>query len=246
MNYENINQFIKRIPKFENISSSNMIKYLVFYCEQNNIKSMPKTVEDMFIQLRLKPYSNISSYLSQKSKGKTPVFLKNKDGSYQLLRTEYLTISKELECILEEDATNNLVDLSIFKDAPYYIQANAKQMSLCYDKHLYDATLVLMRKLFETLIIECFERYRCEQEIKDSNGIFFYFSDLIDKFITATKWNVSRNLISAIKKVKKYGDLSAHNRRFLAKKTDIDDFRFELRQCAEEIILTIDYVNWSR
>lgn len=246
MDYENINQFIKKIPEFNGISSSNMIKYFVFYCEQNNINSVPKIIEDIFIQLRLKPYSNVASYLSQKSKGKTPLFFKNKDGSYSLLRNEYLNIEEELECFHEENATNNLVDLSVFNAAPYYIQSNAKQMALCYDNNLYDATLVLMRKLFETLIIECFERYNYEQEIKDVNGTFFYFSDLIDRFINSSKWNVSRNLITAIKKVKRYGDLSAHNRRFLAKKTDIDDFRFELRQCAEEIILTIDYANWTR
>ena len=46
--------------------------------------------------------------------------------------------------------------------------------------------------------------------------------------------------------MKKYGDLSAHNRRFLAKKKDIDDFKFELRQCAQKIILMIDYQNWKR
>ena len=115
-----------------------------------------------------------------------------------------------------------------------------------YDCGHYNATLVLMRKLIETLIIECFERYGIDDQIKDANGVFYYLSDLIPKFISSQKWNSSRNIDESIKKVKKYGDLSAHNRRFLAKKSDIDSFKFELRQSIQEIILIIDYSTWGR
>lgn len=111
---------------------------------------------------------------------------------------------------------------------------------------MYDAVLVMMRKLIETLIIECFERYGIDGNIKDNNGQFFFLSDLIPRFVVADKWNVSRNLEAYIKKVKKYGDLSAHNRRFLAKKSDMNEFRFELRQVVQEIIMIIDYKSWIR
>ena len=103
-----------------------------------------------------------------------------------------------------------------------------------------------MRKLVETLIIECFERYGIDLEIKDPNGVFFYLSDLIPKYLASSKWNASRNISTSLTSVKKYGDLSAHNRRFLAKKGDIDSFKFELRQALQEIILTIDYQNWNK
>ena len=77
-------------------------------------------------------------------------------------------------------------------------------------------------------------------------GNSFFLSDLIPRFTASDKWNISRNLEVHIKKVKKYGDLSAHNRRFLAKKSDMNDFRFELRQAVQEIIMIIDYINWNR
>jgi hypothetical protein len=119
-------------------------------------------------------------------------------------------------------------------------------MAQCYECGFYDATLVLMRKLLETLIIESFARHGIDYEIKDTEGTFFYLSSLIPLYLSANKWNCSRNLQKNISKIKKYGDLSAHNRRFLAKKTDIDDFKFELRQVLEEVILSIDYHNWDR
>ena len=69
---------------------------------------------------------------------------------------------------------------------------------------------------------------------------------LIPRFVAADKWNVSRNLETYIKTVKKYGDLSAHNRRFLAKRSDMNIFKFEMRQVVQEIIMIIDYKNWNR
>ena len=155
-------------------------------------------------------------------------------------------IAKDVSEIIEKPTSKNFIDLELFDGTPYYVSAVAKEMIHCYDSGYYDATLVLMRKLVETLIIECFERYGVDQEIKDHGGKFFYLSDLIPKYLESQKWNSSRNIQDSIVKVKKYGDLSAHHRRFLAKKSDIDIFSFELRQSVQEIILTIDYSTWER
>ena len=118
------------------------------------------------------------------------------------------------ECI-SISVSDELFPLDILRNTQYYLEKIGFQMCACYEAGLYDASLVMMRKLLETLIIECFERYNIENEIKDNNGNFFYLSDLIPKFINSNKWNVSRNLSSYIKEVKKYGDLSAHNSGFL-------------------------------
>ena len=142
--------------------------------------------------------------------------------------------------------TNALVDLSILQGVPFYIRKMAEQMCCCYDVMLYDACLVMMRKLFETLIIECYERHSSAHEIKDANSNFYYLSDLIPLLLSSKHWTVSRNLEKHIKLVKKFGDLSAHNRRFFAKKNEIDELKFELRQCLQELILIIDYDNWDR
>lgn len=202
-------------------------------------------IAQCFSELSIKPYSNISSYLSVKSKGKPPLFLKKRDG-YTLSKQARDQLVKELSMPVDIPTSDALFDLSLVDVTPYYIKGTAKQMAQCYECCLYDATLVLMRKLVETLIIECFERFGIDDIIKGDNGDFLYLSDLIPKYIVSHKWNASRNLVKNIKEVKKYGDLSAHNRRFQAKKSDIDSFKFELRQTIQEMVLTIDYPNWSR
>jgi hypothetical protein len=198
-----------------------------------------------FNELSLKPYSNVSSFLGAKSKGKKLVFLKQKNG-YTLCKQAKELLSIELSIPIDMPVSNALIDLSILEGTPYYIKGIVKQMAQCYECGFYDATLVLMRKLLETLIIESFERFGIDNSIKDSNGNFLYLSDLIPKYLSSPKWNTSRNLNKNIVKVKKYGDLSAHNRRFQAKKSDIDDFKFELRQVLQEISLAIDYANWNK
>ncbi len=240
---DQIKSYIYKVPDYGNMSSGSLIKYFAYFLIKE-LSYSSFTAQDIcfcFETLNIKPYSNISSFLSANLKGKNPLFLKCKLGGYILSRNLSETISKEMDDAPDIPASNKLIGLSIFDEAPYYIKATANQMARCYDLGLYDATLVLMRKLFETLIIECFERHNIDVEIKDTNGVFYYLSDLITKYTSSNKWNVSRNLEDSIKKVKKYGDLSAHNRRFLAKKKDLDDFKFELRQCAQEILLTINY-----
>src|SRR5699024_6498442 len=120
----------------------------------------------------------------------------------------------------------------------------AEQMCKCYDYGLYDACLVMMRKLIETLIIECFERHGVADEIKKDKH-YLFLSELIPAFINSKHWTVGRNITNNIAKVKKWGDTSAHTRRCIAKKTDFNEFKTELRIILQDIILLIDYPNWN-
>jgi len=237
--------FVLKVPDFDSLSPSEQIPYFVYYLTNSNEEfTSSSAIKECFDSLCLAPYSNIHSFLSRKSKGKDVLFLKNKYG-VKLNRKTHVEIAEKINEQILLPVSNNLVPLEIFNNTPYYIVENAKQMCRCYDLGLYDACLVMMRKLVETLIIECFERFNASSEIKNPAGHFLYLSDLIPIFMQSTKWNPSRNLENTIKQVKKYGDLSSHNRRFLAKKNDIDDFKFDLRQCLEEIILIINYKNWN-
>lgn len=243
---EELELFTLRIPNFKNQSASQLIDYFAFFLQQVCAHSTFSSaqIRECFEYLSLRPYSNIPSYLSRNS-GKNGKYIKQKDG-YMLDRSTREKLAASVEEIILPPVSIDLIDLSIFDYAPYYIKSTAKEMIHCYDNGLYNATLVLMRKLAETLIIECFERYGIDDEIKDHNGVFFYLSDLIPHYLNSTKWNASRNINKSLTNVKHYGDLSAHNRRYLAKKSDIDNIKADLRQALQEIILTIDYSTWVK
>ena len=54
-------------------------------------------------------------------------------------------------------------------------------------------------------------------------------------------WTIGRNAAQELPKIKKLGDLSAHNRRFNAKKSDIDSIKTGLRVVLEELVHLVNY-----
>lgn len=237
--------FYNDIPNKETLSLSALIPYFVYYCETTMSEVKAINISSCFSELRIKPYSNISQYLKQNSDKKNSLFLKTKNG-YVLSLNAKEKIKNEMDLEKEVIISKELFDLSIIEkipNIPYYIIIIAKEMCGCYDCGLYTACLGMMRKLIETLIIEQFEKYNLDSEIKDNNGNFYHLSVLIEKYESSINWNASVNLKKSFKNIKKYGDLSVHNRRFFAKKSDIDNLKSDMRIAIQEIILAIDYSN---
>lgn len=151
---------------------------------------------------QISPYSNIPSFLSTKSKGKNSIFIKNKNGSYTLQRKLREEINVKIGLPKKTVPSNNLFPTELLIDTRGYIQNIASQAILCYDYGLYDASLVMMRKLIETLIIELFEFEGISEKIKNKDGYFLYLSDLIDKLQSEKKWNLSRNTQQSLPNIK--------------------------------------------
>ena len=144
---------------------------------------------------------------------------------------------KELETQLSETKlAEEFFSFELIEDTRGYLENVGKQAILCYQNGLFDGCLVMTRKLLETLIIECFEKHELAVEIKNSEGNFYYLSDLIAKLLKQQKWSVGRNSQQSLPRIKKFADLSAHNRRFNAKKVDLDSIKDDLRIVIEELI----------
>jgi len=143
----------------------------------------------------------------------------------------------ELETQLSKDKlSDDLFPIEIVLNTRGYLENVAKQSILCYQNGLYDACLVMLRKLIEALIIECFEAHKVEAKIKGTDGYYFYLNDLIGVLLAEPTWTVTRNSQQAFPRIKKFADLSAHNRRFNAKKPDIEQIKDDLRIIIEELV----------
>ena len=151
-------------------------------------------------------------------------------------------IKKDLAVVLKppsegEIATNDLVlPMSIFLNTRGYIERVVNQINGSYEKGWFDCCAVMIRRLLETLIIECYEKFKIESKIKDKNGDFFFLGDLITIMLKETAWNLSRNSKQALPKLKMIGDLSAHSRRYNAHREDIDKILDELRIASQELL----------
>lgn len=239
-----IDVFVARIENFTEITASEAIPFFGYYLTKikNSTSFTAKDIEECFIALSIPKYSNISAYLTKAVKKKT--FVKNKQGGYNISLAESRRIDEILNIPRKIVPSSNLFPLELFDGTRDYLRKTARQAILCYDIEAYDACLVMVRRILETLIIELFEKKGISERIKNANGYYMFCGDLIDELLKEKiLWTIGRNTVQALPSIKTKGDLSAHNRRFNAKKSDIDQMKDGLRVTIEELIHLIDYSN---
>jgi hypothetical protein len=131
--------------------------------------------------------------------------------------------------------TQQVLSLSVVADTRGYISKITIQMNGCYEHGWYDACSVMMRKLIEILIIECYESENISSQIKDTDGNFLMLSGLVDK-ILSSHWNLGRETKKALPEIKTLGDRSAHTRRCMSTKQDIDKILSGFRVAVDELL----------
>lgn len=242
-----LENFANSLKDFFELKSSEHIKYFVYFLtiESGKHSARPVEVEKCFDLLHLSAYSNIPLYLSNQASGRNSIFIKNSKG-YLLERTKRNKIQKEVGKSTKPKPTNNLFPLTLVEDTRGYVREMAHQAIICYDLKLYDASFVMIRKLLETLIIESFERHNLQEKIKTENGDYFFLRDLISKFLDEKTWKIGRETENGLPKIKQLADQSAHSRRFVAQKSDIENLKHEIRLSIQEIISLIDYNAWNK
>lgn len=132
--------------------------------------------------------------------------------------------------------TQSVILMSLVRGTRGYIEKVSNQINGAYENGWYDACAVMLRRLIETLIIETFEHHGIANKIKNSTGDFFYLRDLIDKMLAERTWNLSRNTKQALPKLKDVGDKSAHSRRYVAQRGDVQPLLTDIRTVVQELI----------
>jgi hypothetical protein len=126
---------------------------------------------------------------------------------------------------------------SLFATAPSYLQKIVFQINACYTVTAYDACAVMVRKLVESLIIDCFEKHQIGAKIRNQQGNYCFLKDLVGK-MKAEPWPspLGRNAQSGLDSLKDVGDLSAHTKYYNAKRPYIDELKTPLRVTAERLL----------
>ena len=133
--------------------------------------------------------------------------------------------------------SQSVLPRSLVSNTRGYMERVVDQVNGCYEKGWFDGCAVMMRRLLETLIIECFEKHGIANKIKDTRtGDFLYLSELIGHTIRETAWNLGRNTKKALPHLKAVGDQSAHSRRYNAHREDIDKLLQDFRTACQELL----------
>lgn len=132
--------------------------------------------------------------------------------------------------------TQAVINMSLVKGTRGYVERIANQINGAYENGWYDAAAVMLRRLIETLIIEAFEKHGIADRIQNSAGDFFFLRDLINATLSEASWNLGRNTKLALPKLKDIGDKSAHSRRYLAHRTDLEQLLSDVRTVVQELL----------
>ena len=132
--------------------------------------------------------------------------------------------------------SQQVIPLSIIRGTRGYLENIANQVNGSYEHGWFDACAVMIRRLVETLIIEAFEHNHIAHKIQDAAGNFLPLSDLINLTLAEGTWNLARGTKRGLPKLKSLGDLSAHSRRYLAHRQDIERVIDDLRVVIQEMV----------
>ncbi len=126
----------------------------------------------------------------------------------------------------EVEPSAELFSMEIVEGTRGYIEKLATQANGCYQREWYDACAVMVRRLIEILIIDCFEQHNIASKITNPNSDDYYgLGELIGLFLNETTWHIPRSVkthLPKLKYLKEIGDSSAHSRH-LATRKQIDD-----------------------
>lgn len=128
-----------------------------------------------------------------------------------------------------------IIPFELFESAKDYIKKVVYQINGCYKDEYFDACYVMIRRLFETLIIDIYEKKGLEDKIKQKDGSFLMLRDLIKKIINEQNIKISSQTKNHLPKIKLLGDVGAHSRRINLRKHDIEKYSDPLRLCADEL-----------
>lgn len=132
------------------------------------------------------------------------------------------------------ESNSELLDEAKFCGKRDYLDSLIRQINHSYAHNCYDAAAVLMRRLFELLLILSYQVNGIEEEIKSGNGSYKTLNGII-----ANAKNNSTLKLSKIRdkfdRFRDVGNYSAHGIFYIASIKDIDDIKFNYRVTIEEL-----------
>ncbi len=177
-------EFYKRLAHVGDLDAADKSLFILWFEGiSEDKKEMPVSAiaEIMRTHGIANPNNTLLSRRLQK-KGQT---LKGKNGIYLKADAKTAIKSKVGEILKitlpDDDLEKGYLPSKIWENTRGYIEKVCRQINGCYKHGFCDGAAILIRRLAETLIIECYEHLKRESEIKDSDGHYYMLSDLVDK-----------------------------------------------------------------
>ena len=148
----------------------------------------------------------------------------------QVLEESHGKLWEDTETI---ESNSEVIDEIKFCGKRGYLTCLIQQINSSYKNHCYDACAVLMRRLFEVLLILAYQHLGIDNQIKNGDNYM-----MLNGIVKNAKDNPVLKL-SRIKKdldsFREVGNNSAHSITYIAGKKDIDDIKRKYRVMLEDL-----------
>lgn len=223
-------------------SESEKAKLLCFfhYKETAEFAFSMVMISDLFTQCAFNA-PNTSRLKNKLTKGKERAFIasKGKSTTMEFIPAILQSLEKDYAILWQDDTTiesnSEIIDEKKFLGKRNFLDQLIFQINHSYAHNCYDASAVLMRRLFEVLLVLSYQNLGIDGEIKDAAGSGYIMLDGIVK-------NAKSNQILKLSRIKNefdtfrmVGNFSAHNITYTAGKKDIDDIKLNYRVMLEEL-----------
>lgn len=174
-----------------------------------------------------------------KGKDKSFMLAKNDKNRIEFIPVVVQSLVKELGSAWNDTETiisgSELLDENKFTGKRQYLDRLVKQINHSYANNCYDACAVLLRRLFEVLLIMAYQHLGIDNEIKDKAGNgYLMLEGIVNNAKTNNTLKMSR-IKNEFDTFRKVGNFSAHNITYTAGKKDIDDIKLDYRVMLEEL-----------
>ncbi len=226
----------------QNKAETERAKLLCFYNykEKGETQFSMALISDLLIMCGFNA-PNTSRLKNKLIKGKEKTFLiiKGSTSDVEFIPMVLQELEKNIGALWEDyvtiESNSELLEETKFCGKRNYLDRLIKQINHTYKNNCFDATAVLMRRLFEILLVLTYQNLGIDDEIKEASGTGYV---MLERIVS----NVKNNQTIKLSRIKNefdsfriVGNFSAHNITYTAGKKDIDDIKWNFRVMLEEL-----------
>ena len=232
-----ISSFVSKVPGLVEMPTKD--KVLVFGWYLHRVAKMdvfpPKAVQSLFDDASVARPDSLGSYFKQLTTAKKLIVKKS---LYRLERQVLDAFDLRYSSLIQQhklDVRDEVIPTSITAATRPFIEAMARQINGSYQTEMFDCTAVMMRRLMESLLIECYVFSKTETAIKNGKD-FKMLADIVATTRSGLHVRLSRGSDKILDDVKDVGDRAAHHRHYTTKKQDIDGISARFRALLVELL----------
>lgn len=150
----------------------------------------------------------------------------------QALEREYGKLWQDTVTI---ESNNELFEEVKFCGKRPFLDSLIRQINFCYGHNCYDACAVLMRRMFEVLLVLTYQNKAAEPDISNSDGTHKMLESIVKDAKQNPKLGIPRRISNNFDAFRNVGNYSAHAITYTAGKLDIDSISQEYRVMMEDL-----------